>query len=107
MVRSPAAPPHARGTRLLWPAAQLLALLVFAAGVVPVADVHIGAAVAYGAVALLVLVAMETLRRAHRDAVSDAAERQAEVERVRAESGSRFLTMNSTSEHTSSPRLRT
>lgn len=89
MVRSPAAPPHARGTRLLWPAAQLLALLVLAAGVVPVAGVHIGAAVAYGAVALLVLMAMETLRRAHRDAVSDAAERQAEVERVRAESGSR------------------
>lgn len=92
MVRSPtapAAPPHARGTRILWPAAQLLALLAFAAGAVPLADVHIGVAVGYGAVALLVLVAMETLRRAHRDAVADAVEQRAEIERVRAEAGSR------------------
>ncbi|WP_435594586.1 ATP-binding protein, partial [Streptomyces panacea] len=55
----------------------------------PLAGVHIGAAVAYGAAALLVLVAMESLRRAHRDAASEAAVRRTEVERVRAESGSR------------------
>lgn len=92
MVRSPAAPvsaPRARGTRRLWPVAQLLALLTFAAGVVPLAEAHIGAAVAYGAAALLVLVLLDSLRRRHRDAASDAAELRAEVERVRAESGSR------------------
>ncbi|WP_405612005.1 ATP-binding protein [Streptomyces sp. NBC_01508] len=96
MVRSPttpASPPRDRAARLQWPAAQLLALLAFAAGVVPMADVHTGAAVAYGAVALLVLATMESLRRKHRDAVSgaasDAAGRRTEVERVRAESGSR------------------
>lgn len=92
MVRSPTAPadpPLTRGTRLLWPVAQLLALLAFAAGAVPLAGVHIGLAAAYGAVALLVLVAMEALRRAHRDAASDAAGRRAEIERVRADSGSR------------------
>ncbi|MFC8075812.1 ATP-binding protein [Streptomyces sp. NPDC057307] len=92
MVRSPAAPvsaPQARGTRRLWPVAQLLALLTFAAGVVPLAGTHIGAAVAYGAAALLVLVLLDSLRRRDRDAASDAAELRAEVERVRAESGSR------------------
>lgn len=90
MVRSPrtppALPPAAGGTRLLWPVTRLLAPLAFAAGVVPLADVHIGAAVAYGAVALLVVAAMESLRGQHRAAVSDAARWRAEAERIRAES---------------------
>ncbi|MFI6083420.1 ATP-binding protein [Streptomyces sp. NPDC051217] len=89
MVRSPtippALPPAAGGTRLLWPVTRLLAPLAFAAGGVPLAGVHIGAAVAYGAVALLVLAAMESLRGQHRAAVSDAARWRAEAERVRAE----------------------
>ncbi|MFD6994207.1 ATP-binding protein [Streptomyces sp. NPDC059943] len=92
MVRSPTTPasrPSSRGARLLWPVAQLLALLAIAVGVVALAGVHIGAAVAYGAVALLVPVTMESLRRRHRDAVADAAERRAEVDRVRAEAAGR------------------
>ncbi|WP_405794516.1 ATP-binding protein [Streptomyces sp. NBC_01506] len=94
MVRSPTtatspSSPRTRATRFLWPVAQLLALLTLAVGAVALADVHLGAAVAYGAVALLVLAAMESLRRQHRDAASDAALRRAETERVRAEAGSR------------------
>ncbi|TXL91318.1 sensor histidine kinase [Streptomyces sp. IB2014 016-6] len=69
--------------------AQLLALCAVAVGAVALAGVHIGAAVAYGALALLLPVAMETLRRRHRDAVSDAAERRAEADRVRAEAAGR------------------
>lgn len=89
MVRSPASPPPASGARVLWPVAQLLALLALAVGAVALARLHLGAAVAYGAVALLVVAAMETLRGKHRDAASDAAARLTEAERVRAEAGSR------------------
>ncbi|WP_329035964.1 sensor histidine kinase [Streptomyces sp. NBC_01725] len=91
MVRSPtpASPSRDRGARLLWPVAQLLALCAVAVGAVALAGVHIGAAVAYGALALLLPVTMETLRRRHRDAVSDAAERRAEADRVRAEAAGR------------------
>lgn len=89
MVRSPASPPRTRGARVLWPVAQLLALLALAVGAVALGRVHIGAAVGYGAVALLVVTAMESLRRKHRDAASQAAERLTEAERVRAEAGSR------------------
>ncbi|MEU0526830.1 ATP-binding protein [Streptomyces niveus] len=92
MARTPTTPasrPRERGARLLWPVAQLLALLAVAVGAVALAGVHIGAAVAYGAVALLVPVTMESLRRRHRDAVSAAAERRAEADRVRAEAAGR------------------
>ncbi|WP_329381252.1 ATP-binding protein [Streptomyces sp. NBC_01716] len=89
MVRSPtttpALPPPARGTRLLWPLTRLLTPLAFAAGMVPLVGVNIGAAVAYGAVALLVVGALELLRGRHREAASDAARWRAEAERVRAE----------------------
>ncbi|MFD3522991.1 ATP-binding protein [Streptomyces sp. NPDC058653] len=88
MVRSPtsspALPPAARGSRLLWSVARLLAPLALAAGAMPLAGVHAGAAVAYGAVALLVLATLEALRRRHRDAVSDADRSRVEAERVRA-----------------------
>lgn len=93
MVRSPTttplSAPRARGARLLWPVAQLLTLLALAVGAAALAAWHTGAAVAYGAVALPVPVALESLRRRHRDAVSDAAERRAEVDRVRAEAAAR------------------
>ncbi|MFE3253485.1 ATP-binding protein [Streptomyces sp. NPDC059209] len=92
MARSPtppALPPSSPRTRLLWPVAQLLALAALAVGALALARWHIGAAVAYGAVAMLVPATMESLRRRHRDAVSDAAERRAETERVRAEAALR------------------
>jgi signal transduction histidine kinase len=93
MARSPAPSSLYRGSSpWLWPAVLAAALAAFAIPLVPIARVSAGAAVAYGAVAPLMFVALTTLRGQHRRAEYDAARfrdelREREAEAARRETG--------------------
>ncbi|MFE3827928.1 ATP-binding protein [Streptomyces sp. NPDC059092] len=95
MARSPAPPSLPRGSSpWLWPATLVVALVAFAITLVPLARMSAGAAVAYGAAAALLLVALAVLRGRHQRAEYDAARfldeaREREAEAVRRETGRR------------------
>lgn len=73
MARSPAPSPRSRRSQWLWPTTLVATLAAFAVAMVPIARSDTGAAVAYGVVALLVLVSLSSLRAQHRRTESDVA----------------------------------
>ncbi|MFJ4921177.1 ATP-binding protein [Streptomyces sp. NPDC088725] len=79
MARSSVPTSMSRKGQRLWPTALILTLFSFAAALMPVARVSGSAAVVFGVGALLVLAAMETLRRQHRDAASEVERQRGEV----------------------------
>ncbi|MFE3741948.1 ATP-binding protein [Streptomyces sp. NPDC059134] len=93
MARSPAPPSPPRGSSpWLWPATLVVALVAFAIPLVPLARMSAGAAVAYGAAAALLLVALAVLRGRHQRAEYDASRfldeaREREADAVRRETG--------------------
>ncbi|MFJ5228068.1 ATP-binding protein [Streptomyces sp. NPDC088400] len=79
MARSPAPSPQSRRSQWLWPTALVVALAAFSGSVVPIAHFDAGAAVAYGVVSLLVLIALASLRTQHLRAESDVARYRDEI----------------------------